>query len=291
MNKIIAYLKKRKIKAEFNAQTNGVISNHIRKWILKNMKSIAVSCDGPPEIQNFQRPLKNGEKSSPFVEETIRFLIKNNYKNLFINIVVSSFSVNRMEDIIKYFHNLGVKTVGFSLLSENKRSRKNKICTPDLDEYLKNALKAVKLADDYKIKARFDLLSINEPTFCFCGLPYFRFCVTPDGYISDCYETTSKDSGIKEFIYGKFDKKNNKLIFRKDRMSCLGKRLSENIKDCQKCYLKLVCAGDCAARAYKYTGDILKPNPQRCRARRKFMKRYLTYKAKREFSLKDKESD
>jgi len=291
INKITDYLKEKKIEAVFSTQTNGIISERARKWILKKTKSTAVSCDGPPEIQDFQRPLKNGGKSSPFVEKTIKFLVGNDYKNLFVNIVVSSFSVSRMEETVKYFHNLGVKTIGFSLLSENKRSRKNKIYTPDLTQYLKNALKAVKLADDYKMKTRFELLSINEPTFCFCGLPFFRFCVTPDGYISDCYETTSKNSGIKDFIYGSFDKKNNKIVYRKDRTDRLSKRLSENIKDCQKCYLKLVCAGDCAARVYRYTGDIFKPYLLRCKTRRKFMKRYLTYKAKREFSLKDKRSD
>jgi uncharacterized protein len=242
INKITGYLKKKKMEATFSTQTNGVISDRAREWILRKTKSVAVSCDGPPDIQNFQRPLRNGGKSSPFTEKTIKFLVENNYNNLFINIVISSFSVNRMEEIVEYFHNLGVKIIGFSLLSENERSRKNKIYTPDLNQYLENALKAVKLADDYKMKTRFELLPINEPTFCFCGLPYFRFCVTPDGYVSDCYETTSKNSGIKDFIYGSFNEKSNKIIYYKDRMNRLGKRLSENIKDCQKCYLKLVCA-------------------------------------------------
>lgn len=282
MEKVIRYAKAKKIKSDFNIQTNGVITEHIRRWLFKNMRSIAVSCDGPPKIQDKQRPFKNGQKSSPFVEKTIKFFVKNNYKDLFINAVVSSFSVRMMDKVIEYFYKLGVKNVGFSLLGETELSKRNKIYPPNFDDYINNSLKALKLADRYKMKLRLELLPMNEPRPYFCGAMTPQFCLTDDSYISSCYEATSKDSELRDFIYGRFNRGKNRFEYNLDKINYLKKRRVENIPECQNCYLKLVCAGDCPARIYKQTGSIFKPSKRRCNAARKLTRSYLIYKAKKE---------
>lgn len=283
IKKTIRYTKTKKIKSKFNIQTNGVLSFSSLKWLMKNMRSIAVSCDGPPGIQNKQRPFKNGKASSPFVEKTISFLVKNKYKNLFVNTTISSFSVNKMDKILKYFYNLGIKSMRFGLLSKTKRSQRNKIYPPNLTEFSDNAFKVLKLADGYNMKLRIDLLPINSPKPIFCGALVPSPCLTPDGYISSCYEAVSKNSGISKFIYGKFDKRKNKFKYDKKKIDYLKKRTVNNIKECQNCYLKWTCAGDCPARVYERTGDMFKPFFERCKVAGNLTKKYLLYKASKEF--------
>ena len=60
---------------KFGITTNGVLNQKNLNWLIKNMDAINVSCDGPPEIQDRQRPLKGGGKSSKVVERTIKELV------------------------------------------------------------------------------------------------------------------------------------------------------------------------------------------------------------------------
>ncbi len=282
IKKITEHLKAKRLKSNFNIQTDGVINDHTKRWLFKNMRSIAISCDGPPKIQNLQRPLRNNKPSSPYVEETIKFFVKNNYKNLFIHSLISSFSVDKMDRIIKYFYDLGVKGIGIGLLSRTKRSQRNKIYPPDLNKYIKNALKIIKFADEHKMWLRLELLPINEPRYHFCGALNAQVCLTPDGYLSSCYEALSRDSGIQDFIYGRFNKEENKFEYWHERLNHMEKRKIENIQECQNCYLKWACAGDCPVRSYKQTGSIFRPSKERCDAAKKLTKSYLIYKARKE---------
>lgn len=50
--------------------TNGMISTQRASKMCNLFDLIGLSCDGPPEIQNMQRPSSTGEKSSSFVEHT-----------------------------------------------------------------------------------------------------------------------------------------------------------------------------------------------------------------------------
>jgi len=282
IKRTIEYVKAKKIKSNFNIQTNGMIADRTKYWLFKNMRSIAISCDGPPEVQNLQRPLKNNRPSSPYVEKTIKFFVKSGYKNLFIQSTISSFSVDNMDKIIRYFYDLGIRRIGIGLLSKTKRSQRNKIYPPNLNKYVNNAIKVIRFADEHKIWLRLELLPINEPRHYFCGALNTQLCLTPDGYLSSCYETLSKNSEIQDFIYGRFNQEKNKFEYRTKQISYLKERKVENIQECQNCYLKWACGGDCPARNYKQTGNIFKPDKKRCETARNLTRKYLIYKTKKE---------
>jgi sulfatase maturation enzyme AslB (radical SAM superfamily) len=54
--------------------TNGVISTAKAHWLAQNFDLIGLSCDGPPHIQNEQRPLQGGGSSSEYVKRTAGIL-------------------------------------------------------------------------------------------------------------------------------------------------------------------------------------------------------------------------
>ena len=54
--------------------TNGVMDAEKARWIAEHFDAVGLSVDGPPEIQDAQRPLRGGGKSSPAVERTAAIL-------------------------------------------------------------------------------------------------------------------------------------------------------------------------------------------------------------------------
>jgi sulfatase maturation enzyme AslB (radical SAM superfamily) len=54
--------------------TNGVMSASLARWLGQNFDLVGLSCDGPERIQASQRPLRNGQSSTPYVVRTARIL-------------------------------------------------------------------------------------------------------------------------------------------------------------------------------------------------------------------------
>jgi len=291
IKKIIKYAEKKIDKLDFGIQINGVLPKTALVYLMKNNFQLSVSIDGPSYIQDKQRPLKGGGQSSPFVEKTIKFLTKNNYP-FSVRSTISTFSVTKQKEIIRHFHKLDIKSVHFEPIFEAGRSLKPKdnfSKAPDLDLYIENYLEAKKIADELNIRLISAFLPVYRRSCAHCGASIPNMFLTPDGYISCCYEAYLGRMAPKELIYGRFDKKRKKLLFNQRRISYLQKRIVCNMQSCQNCFLKWNCAGGCHSKTIALTGDMFKVNLGRCNAKRKCSKEYLLYKVEKElYSIKIK---
>lgn len=274
------------LKAEkiFSLQTNGVFSNETRNWIQKNINHVTVSCDGPPYIQDFQRPLRNGGKSSVFVENTIRFFVEN-FIDINVETVISKFSNERQAEILEYFHKLGVNNVKFNPISERGRclcSPTEFSTSPGMLSFFKNLLKSMELADIYDVKLAFTG-SLDFCKVASCVVASRAFIITPDGFVSPCISVPSRDAEYNELIFGFFDKKENKIKINQKKLEFLQKRTVQNIPKCQNCFMKWHCAGGCAISACLMHGrDIYSPYEGYCRWIRKVGRSVLVYKIKKD---------
>jgi len=241
-------------------QTNGVFSNEVRDWIVKNIDVISISCDGPPSIQDVQRPLKNGGKSSPILEKNIRHFIKNS-KNVQLLATISKFSVSKQADILDYFYRLGIKKAKFAPIFQMGRCLSCPVpysATPNLKSLITTSLKSMDLAAAYNINLTFPILfttptnngKLDELTaqgnfMKHCGKSGKATLLTPDNFVSSCYYAPSADSDRKELLFGYFDKKNKKMIIDNKKLNSLRVRSAKNAAACQNCFMKSNCEGSC----------------------------------------------
>jgi sulfatase maturation enzyme AslB (radical SAM superfamily) len=54
--------------------TNGVMPEERARWVAARFDLVGLSCDGPPDVQERQRPARDGLPTSPRVERTARIL-------------------------------------------------------------------------------------------------------------------------------------------------------------------------------------------------------------------------
>src|SRR6266540_3314626 len=74
MRSLVAYARRRALPCHVTAATNGCWPDADRAWLLDNLDSVSLSCDGAAEVQNAQRPAAGGGASFDAVMKTIRDL-------------------------------------------------------------------------------------------------------------------------------------------------------------------------------------------------------------------------
>jgi uncharacterized protein len=81
--------------------TNGVMPSVTAQWLARRMDMVGLSCDGPPDIQDSQRPAWGGHPTSRTVERTARFL-REAGRPFHVRVTVTAESSPRQSEIAAY---------------------------------------------------------------------------------------------------------------------------------------------------------------------------------------------
>ncbi|GEM_PF-405884 len=277
IKKIVAYAKKKNPETRIGIQSNGFFPRETARWIAENVDIVSISCDGPPEIQDVQRPLKNGKSSSKIMERNIKFLSAK--KRLGVKATFTSKSVNRQEEVLEYVFRLGVKGAEFGPFTESDRSNRNKLSV-SLSAFGDGFLKAKEFAEEFGIRLQSEFLPLKA-RYSLCGFCKPSVAITTDGLISACWETTSKESGPQEFIYGKITSAGPEFDVK--ALERIRSRTVENMAECKDCPLKWTCAGGCVSHEFKESKNLMQPSKERCKAKKRVVSRYLDYRIEKDF--------
>lgn len=266
LKKTVEYAKEKLNVEVVGTSTNGVISKEVCEWMVKNMQTIQVSLDGPPEIQNYQRPLANGGPSSKYVERTIEHL-KRIGANFNVRASFTKLFINNLEYCMNYFEMLGVNRVSIFPLKPIGAA-KNWDMLPTVEEIKAATLKIIELNKEHY---NFSLglgVNLEGPDFNtgFCALGR-NFCLGLDGKVSACLMYTDKYDekampGIEEFVFGYYDK-NAKKFFIDEKKRAEHKEFPNKVM-CKLCSFKL-CRGLCPYVNLHENGCMLIPSTYMCR--------------------------
>lgn len=236
------------IKVNFSAGLNGVLTDSQRRWLVGNIHSATVSIDGYKEIQDSLRPLKNGESSFDIVHKTLKYFDSQGFSYA-IRSTVTAETVAHLEEIVKFFYsNYKVRKIKLEPVFIQGRASENKVSPPQTEEFVTNFIRAKRAAESNNVEllysgARFDFLS-NK----FCMAAGSSFGVTPEGYITSCYEVLDKKNPVSEiFFYGKIE--NREIHIDQEKLRNLTKLTVFNKEKCQQCFAKFHCAGDCPVKS------------------------------------------
>ncbi len=259
---IVAYAKDvataRELKVSFSCATNGVLSVHQLAWATENFNRISLSVDGPPDIQDAQRPLKTGRKSSPFVERTLAFLEEHKI-NYGIRATITRLSVGRLTEIVEYLHRVAPSaSVHLEPLFSCGRCVTTGAEAPDPGVFVEAFLNARVCAKMLGVELYNSGAAIDRCDEYFCGAARGNFCVTPWGDVTSCYEVSlPTDERASIFFFGAYDQWSQTFRFNEERLAQLRERRVSNIPACDDCFMKYACAGDCPAKSATMTGSLI----------------------------------
>ncbi len=237
------------VKIQFVISTGGAVSEETAKWLARTFHSVCLSCDGPPDIQDVQRPLANGAPSSPLVTRAAAILREYNVP-CGIRATVTQRTAHRMKEMVDYFIDLfGMRQLHFEPVYACGRGSSTSASAPSAAEFIEHFSTAWEHARTRGATLRYSGCRLGWLTERFCSVDGDNFCVTPRGYVTACYEVPDASHPLADiFIFGRFEDKSNSFTFDQKKLASLH-GLNVRYKDyCKSCFAKWNCAGDCPVK-------------------------------------------
>lgn len=257
----------------FSITTNGVLSERMLELLITNKFIVSLSMDGIKEVQNYHRPLANGNETYDIVCKTIERLVEAGL-SVKIRATVTQFSVDKMAETVEVLGKMGIKKIHFGAVTPGGRGcTENKLLQPPTAEcFTENLIKAIKQGKESGVDVLcFPYLNLDETPKTFCdGTVKNRIVVTPQGIVSSCVEVQSVDHPLYDALsLGYYDENNKKLVITADgrRVKCGGcEHFSKAIdkSKCNKCPFLFFCGSGCATRNYRGSGDTSSVDEYRC---------------------------
>ncbi|HTX98935.1 MAG TPA: radical SAM protein [Bacteroidota bacterium] len=255
-------------KATFSVVTNGVLSPSRLDWLMENHFNITISWDGPPAVQNRNRPLVGGRASSQHLESTARILGDRGYP-FWVRSTISP--ADDIRETVAYFAKFGVKKIHLEPLFPHGREydemrfgsdSTDDVAAPAASELVRLMLDAIAECERHGIKLSNSVIGRDLPKWRgsqFCGSACSRgLLVTHDGSLTSCSEVVdSQDEASPVFHYGTLDAASGLLVTDQQKRGLTAKRHVMNIGRCSACPVKYACGTGCAIKAYRYSGNVL----------------------------------
>ncbi len=274
---------------EFSITTNGVVNPSFLQFLIERQFLFTVSVDGPPDIQDYQRPLKSGGPSSAHVARTIESLVQGG-ANFKLRATVTEYSVGKMAEMVAWAGLLGVKEIHFEPLSVAGRAalvtKGVGLDRPKLQEFIAGLKSAIIMGNQSGVgvvNSAFMNLASGGNSFC-DGDSKYRFAITYDGQVTTCVEVQDRCHPVAaEFMVGGYDPVRGVIDSTKSRGRACLVNIRKEESACVSCFASSVCGGGCPVRNFHTTGDSGKVDPYRCA----LVKEMLVFA----YDLLDKESE
>ena len=242
------------LKLEAGIATNGCMSDMKAEWIARHIVNVNISLDGPPDIQRRNRPLRGGGDTSKRIEAFLQRLDRAGVP-YGLQSTVTKEDVPRMPEIVRYL----VTHAKAKIIKLEPACTCGRFtgCADEVPDSVAFAC-AFNEAFDEAARSGAQVAFSGVRPFAgvqstFCGAFREPFVVTPDGYISACFEVFSANSPFADtFLIGAYDAGSGRFQINDAKLERLRARTVSNLRTCQDCFCKYMCAGDCATRSFRF---------------------------------------
>jgi uncharacterized protein len=252
-----------------SAGLNGVLNPGQREWIVRHIDSATVSLDGPPDLHDSQRPFPDGSPSFPVVAETLRAFDAAGFSYA-IRTTVSAEGVSRLEETVGFIcDRFSARTIKAEPLYPRGRSETSGLRPPPAGDFIRHFGRARKAAALRGRELTYSGARLESLSRVFCQAAGDSCAVTPEGWITSCYEVLGPDDPLSgTFFYGRFDSASGKMTVDEERRRRLRDLSVLQKPFCRNCFCKWHCAGDCPVKSLH--GQTAPPGgtPDRCRINR-----------------------
>lgn len=227
--------------------TNGIMSKDEVRWLADNFCQIGISCDGPPDIQDLQRKMESGDRSSEILINTVNILNRKK-ADFIIRSTITPTTYKKQVEIVDYFINVfKAKQIRFEPVYGNVNE--HKFDKTDANEFVENFLNAKKRAEDLGANLSISGVRPEEIHGPYCNILKNVLQLSPEGYASACFLHAPKTEN-DFFNIGSVNRVKNVFEPDKKKIKSLKKKVQKIPTECKACINKYHCARNCPDICY-----------------------------------------
>jgi uncharacterized protein len=230
--------------------TNGVMEKKQLDFLVNSNFLFHISLDGPPSINDYNRPLKNGRSSTKYTLKTIRYLAASGVP-FKVRTIITSKTVRKMAELVEYFSGEGIRNVSFGTMGSCEFANRNNFLPPEPKEFITSYKDALDKARETGVSLDIPMhINLFNPALQFCpNVPGKEIIVTNEGNLSRCWFVLDESHPYAgQFIIGKYNPADRAIVKYEKRVAELNQFSVDKVKECEKCFAKFLCAGGCRAR-------------------------------------------
>ncbi|MBX3060666.1 MAG: hypothetical protein KF770_29765 [Anaerolineae bacterium] len=252
--------------------TNGVMPTAKAYWLAQQFDLVGLSCDGPAAIQSRQRPLVNGQGSTPYVERTARILHEHQTP-LHVRVTITPFSVRQQVEIAEYIcRRLQPEEIHVEPVYHAGRAQTAVL--PDTDQFVDHFLQAQQVAAAYGARWLTSGSRLQEIHGPYCHLFRDVLHLVPGGAATACFKTgASPQAGQQGLQIGQMG--DGRFSLNRPRITALRQQLHPLPPSCRDCFNQYHCARDCPDSCPLEDGETAVPS-FRCQVQKKLAQAQLT---------------
>jgi uncharacterized protein len=230
--------------------TNGVMSEKKARWLARSFDLVGLSCDGPADIHDSQRPQWDGTGSLHILEHTAHILREEGC-SIHVRATITRLSLQRQAEVAEYLcRQFSAEEIHFEPVYRGGRAGiGTELGADQADEFVRHFLEARRVAESYRIP----LLSSGSRPGAIHG-PYcnaFRqvLNLVPGGVATACFKASdARMAGEKGAVIGAVDGRTGRFEIDHGRVQALREQLGISPPRCAGCFNRYHCAGDCPDR-------------------------------------------
>ncbi|MBN2431273.1 MAG: radical SAM protein [Acidobacteria bacterium] len=255
--------------------SNGIWTADQTRFIVEHLDQVNISFDGLPMVQNQQRPAGDGHPTAGAVCRTIRSLdeAKADYA---IRLTVTRDSVTSLAESVRFIcDRFRPSTLQVEPVYALGRGARLPSAIADPVLFIEQFIQADRIAEAAGVRFFYSGARPDTITNRFCMAPLQALVVTPQGYVTTCFEALDPECPRQgHFIVGAYE---SAAGFHLDlaRWRDIAADTAHLPPQCTTCFCRWHCAGDC--RGVRMWEHSTTAETDRCRINKELTK-YLILK-------------
>ena len=225
--------------------THGVISEDKARWLARNVSHIGLSCDGPPDVQDRQRPTLAGTDTSAIVERTAAIFADTSAR-FDVRATITPRTVRHQVEIVAYLRNrLRATRLSFEPVYA-ARGRASGFRPEDAEEFVAHYLDAERAARQLGCELRLSGVRLDEIHGPYCNVLRDVLHLTPDGSATACFLCTDgREPDNASMVMGRLDPSTGAFVIDEARVAAMRHRALRIPARCHECVNVHHCVREC----------------------------------------------
>lgn len=232
--------------------TNGALSEEKVAWLARTFAWVGLSCDGPAEIHDAQRPDRRGRGTLHLVERTARVLRQEGAR-VRVRATITAASLRRQAEVAAYLcQQLSPAEIHFEPVYGGGRSPRGGLATAaetsaQARTWVENFLEARDVAAGYGVALHTSGARLGEVHGPFCQvLRQVLHLVPGEGVATACFKAADAAQARRlATVVGALAPATGRFEIDAGRVAALRRQLAELPTRCADCFNRFHCARDC----------------------------------------------